>query len=137
MASISACLLGSAQKEKRKTLDEILDNKYSVVYMTPEYCCGDFGLGNIYNLLHLRKIGIIKLLLIFTDFLKRMDNTLSLILIAIDEAHCVSTWGHDFRFSYRNLGTIRKVLSHIPILAVTATATPRVRNDITKSLMLR
>lgn len=47
MANIAACLLGSAQKEKSKTLDEILDNKYSIVYMTPEYCCGDFGLGNL------------------------------------------------------------------------------------------
>lgn len=46
MSNISACLLGSAQKEKRKVLDEILENKYSVVYMTPEYCCTDFGAGN-------------------------------------------------------------------------------------------
>lgn len=66
-----------------------------------------------------------------------MDDKLTLILIAIDEAHCVSTWGHDFRFSYRNLGAIRRILSHVPILAVTATATPRVRNDIVNSLNLR
>lgn len=101
--------------------------------MTPEYCCGEFGLGNVnYLLLYVNNNNYF-----YLDFLQKMDNVLSVVLIAIDEAHCVSTWGHDFRLSYRNLGAIRKVLGHIPILAVTATATPRVRKDIVSSLNLR
>lgn len=131
MSNISACLLGSAQQQKKKVLEEILENKYSIIYMTPEYCCGEFGLGNLIIFVFQNYC------IVFLDFLKTMDSKLSLILIAIDEAHCVSTWGHDFRFSYRNLGVIRKVLSHIPILAVTATATPKVRSDIISSLCLR
>lgn len=66
-----------------------------------------------------------------------MDEALSLVLVAIDEAHCVSSWGHDFRFSYRGLNRIRNTLPRIPILAVTATATQQVRDDIVKSLRLR
>lgn len=66
-----------------------------------------------------------------------MEEKLSITLIAIDEAHCVSTWGHDFRYSYRELGKLRNTFPNIPILAVTATATVRVRNDIVSSLRLR
>lgn len=66
-----------------------------------------------------------------------MDDKLFLTLFAIDEAHCVSTWGHDFRFQYRELGKLRHNFPHVPILAVTATATQRVRNDIVSSLNLR
>lgn len=69
--------------------------------------------------------------------MKTLNEKVSIILIAIDEAHCVSTWGHDFRFSYRDLGSIRTVLPHVPILAVTATATPKVRDDIVSSLKLK
>jgi werner syndrome ATP-dependent helicase len=61
----------------------------------------------------------------------------NLSLIAIDEAHCVSQWGHDFRPAYRGLGCIRRILPDIPILAVTATATAKVRDDISKSLNLK
>ncbi|XP_055524633.1 bifunctional 3'-5' exonuclease/ATP-dependent helicase WRN-like isoform X2 [Wyeomyia smithii] len=60
-----------------------------------------------------------------------------LVLIAIDEAHCLSKWGHDFRPAYRNLGIIRQICPRIPILAVTATATLNVREDIVNSLKLR
>ena len=57
-------------------------------------------------------------------------------LLCIDEAHCISEWGHDFRPSYLRLGDARKRLGNPPALALTATATPRVRQDIAKQLRL-
>ncbi|GMH13761.1 hypothetical protein Nepgr_015602 [Nepenthes gracilis] len=58
-------------------------------------------------------------------------------LIAIDEAHCISTWGHDFRPSYRKLSSLRNCLPDVPILALTATAVPRVQRDVVESLSLQ
>ncbi|GAT65746.1 ATP-dependent DNA helicase RecQ [Planomonospora sphaerica] len=58
-------------------------------------------------------------------------------LIAIDEAHCVSAWGHDFRPDYLRLGQVVERLGHPPVVALTATATPAVREEITASLGLR
>ena len=57
--------------------------------------------------------------------------------IAIDEAHCISEWGHDFRPEYRELVRLREILPDVPIMALTATATERVRRDILEQLTLR
>ena len=69
----------------------------------------------------------------FADFLR----TLEISLIAIDEAHCVSEWGHEFRPAYRELADLRRVCSTAPVIALTATATERVRADILSQLGLR
>jgi ATP-dependent DNA helicase RecQ len=60
-----------------------------------------------------------------------------LSLIAVDEAHCISQWGHDFRPAYRNLAGMRKRFGDVPILALTATATPEVTRDIVAQLGMR
>lgn len=60
-----------------------------------------------------------------------------LSLLAVDEAHCISEWGHDFRKEYQQLHKLRSFLENIPFVALTATATERVRDDIRKSLQLR
>lgn len=57
--------------------------------------------------------------------------------IAVDEAHCISEWGHDFRPEYRQIGKLREALPGVPLLALTATATGQVRDDIRKQLELR
>lgn len=58
-------------------------------------------------------------------------------LIAVDEAHCISEWGHDFRPEYRQLAGLREMFPEVPVMALTATATERVRKDIVSHLKLR
>src|SRR5580765_5630568 len=58
-------------------------------------------------------------------------------LLAIDEAHCISEWGHDFRPEYRQLAELRTAFPSVPMMALTATATERVRSDIVRMLKLR
>jgi ATP-dependent DNA helicase RecQ len=69
-------------------------------------------------------------------FRRRLER-LRISLLAVDEAHCVSEWGHDFRPSYLRLGTVREALGSPPVAALTATATPEVRDDIVRQLRLR
>ena len=64
-------------------------------------------------------------------------DSLDLTMIAVDEAHCISEWGHDFRPAYRNLAGLKRRFPRIPVLALTATATPRVKSDIAEQLALR
>ncbi len=63
-------------------------------------------------------------------------RSLPVSLIAVDEAHCISEWGHDFRPDYRNLANLRAAFPTVPVIALTATATPKVRDDIMKQLRL-
>jgi ATP-dependent DNA helicase RecQ len=74
--------------------------------------------------------------LLMPDFLSRLREW-NVEALAVDEAHCISEWGHDFRPEYRQLADVRLNLGDIPIIALTATATPRVRDDIMKQLKLR
>ncbi len=67
---------------------------------------------------------------------RRFLQTLDLRLIAIDEAHCISEWGHDFRPDYRTLSDLRTLFPDTPLMALTATATARVRQDIVDHLRL-
>lgn len=112
-ANIPACLLGSAQQQKRQVMDALIDGHYRVVYLTPEFAESA------------------------ATFLKSLDSQVGITLFAIDEAHCVSQWGHDFRQAYRELGKLKTSFPHVPFMAVTATATPNVRKDIVGALHLK
>jgi ATP-dependent DNA helicase RecQ len=70
-----------------------------------------------------------------TNFLESL-RTCTIRLIAIDEAHCISEWGHNFRPEYRQLLQIRKIFPDVPLIALTATAMPEVRRDIVQQLGL-
>ncbi len=68
---------------------------------------------------------------------RRFLQSLDVSLIAIDEAHCISEWGHDFRPDYRNLKALRESFPGVPVIALTATATEPVREDIVNQLGLK
>jgi ATP-dependent DNA helicase RecQ len=85
---------------------------------------------------HYRMLYVAPERLMLDTFLERALNW-DIAQIAIDEAHCISEWGHDFRPEYRELKKLRTHLPDVPIMALTATATDRVRADIIKELTLR
>jgi ATP-dependent DNA helicase RecQ len=83
--------------------------------------------------------GITKLLYVAPESLTKEENieflkSFKISFFAIDEAHCISEWGHDFRPEYRRLRTIIEAIDRVPIIALTATATPKVQEDIQKNL---
>ncbi|HEY2661018.1 MAG TPA: DNA helicase RecQ [Caulobacteraceae bacterium] len=96
--------------ERRETWDRIETGKLDLLYVSPE--------------------GLMQ-----PAMLERLSQ-LKLAMVAIDEAHCVSQWGHDFRPEYRNLGRLAEIFPTVPRLAVTATADARTRDDIRGELRL-
>ncbi len=83
--------------------------------------------------------GKTKLLYVAPESLTKKENIefltgVEISFFAIDEAHCISEWGHDFRPEYRRLREIFEAISNVPIIALTATATPKVQHDIQKNL---
>ncbi|HBL12113.1 MAG TPA: DNA helicase RecQ [Cyanobacteria bacterium UBA11162] len=93
----------------------ILNGKIKLLYVAPERLLGER----------------------FGPFLDQVRSQVGISAFAIDEAHCVSEWGHDFRPEYRQIKQLRQRYPDIPILALTATATKRVQQDIIQQLMLR
>ena len=83
--------------------------------------------------------GATKLLYVAPESLTKPDNiaflkSVRISFVAVDEAHCISEWGHDFRPEYRRIKPIIKGIADVPIMALTATATPKVQQDIQKNL---
>ncbi|PYL99721.1 MAG: DNA helicase RecQ [Verrucomicrobia bacterium] len=105
---LNSTLAGNEARERLRGLDR---NQFRLLYVAPER-------------------------LMMENFLGRALNW-NIARIAIDEAHCISEWGHDFRPEYRELKKLRTHFPDIPIMALTATATERVRDDIIKQLKLR
>jgi ATP-dependent DNA helicase RecQ len=109
---IKAAYYNSSLKEAeaRQTLARLHDNSLDLLYVAPERLMSD-------------------------SFIERLKG-IDIALFAIDEAHCISQWGHDFRPEYRQLGRLRGLLPGPPIIALTATAEPHTREDILKGLEL-
>ncbi|MEM7697492.1 MAG: DNA helicase RecQ [Verrucomicrobiota bacterium] len=97
--------------EASRRLSGLAEGRYSLLYAAPERILSGS----------------------FLDQLRRWG----LASVAVDEAHCVSEWGHDFRPEYRQLGSLREHFPEVPFLALTATATEQVRLDLVSQLRLR
>jgi ATP-dependent DNA helicase RecQ len=112
-SGVAATFLNSTldPRENRSRLDAIRAGEVKLVYLAPER-------------------------LMSGDFLTTVRNW-NVTALAVDEAHCISEWGHDFRPEYRRLRELREALPGVPAIALTATATPRVREDILSQLALR
>lgn len=102
---------GMTKSELKKVWEHIVNGKTRFLYISPERLSNPYFIQEIKNL----KINI----------------------IVVDEAHCISQWGYDFRPSYLNIDSLRKLKPDVPVLALTATATPAVVNDIMDKLKFR
>ncbi len=112
-SGIAATFLNSSLNadESRKRLRGLHNGEFRLLYVAPER-------------------------LMLSGFLSDLQRW-NVQLIAIDEAHCISEWGHDFRPEYRQISELRKHFPNVPFMALTATATGRVREDIVNHLQLR
>lgn len=93
---------------------------------------------SVYNRMHsghLKLVYVSPERVLMRDFIERLEN-LPLSMIAVDEAHCISQWGHDFRPEYAALGQLKQHFSHVPFMALTATADDATRRDILERLRL-
>ena len=108
---IAACFINSSQTdtEQQAHIHDLTTGKTKIVYVAPESL----------------------------SYLENIFNSITVSLIAIDEAHCISSWGHDFRPAYTNLGYLKNRFPSTPILALTATADKATRKDIAKQLNLK
>lgn len=93
-----------------KTINDIKKGEVKLLYISPERLENEF----------------------FLDFIRNIDIS----FIAVDEAHCISQWGHDFRPAYKLIPNIYQILGNVPIASFTATATKEVREDIIENLKL-
>ncbi|WP_348824853.1 DNA helicase RecQ [Flavobacterium aestuarii] len=107
---IPACYINSSQSSEEQDfhIQNLKDKKVKLVYVAPESL----------------------------SFLENAFSQITVSLIAIDEAHCISAWGHDFRPAYTNLGYLKHRFPSTPILALTATADKATRTDISEQLNL-
>ncbi len=103
---------------------------------------GGMSSGEINNIVHEAHRGTLKLLYVAPERLENKQfrsqlSTVALSLLAVDEAHCISEWGHDFRPAYRSIIQLFEHRPRVPVVALTATATPDVRTDILEALQLK
>ncbi len=107
----AVCLSSMATtEENRAAMRQVRDGKIKILYLSPERIATESSL----------------------KFLESLDVS----LFAVDEAHCISAWGHDFRPEYRQLAVLKEKFPKSPVIALTATATSRVRKDISAQLRL-
>ena len=101
---------GMAYRDLDAALDNCIYGNYKFLYLSPER--------------------------LQQDLVQERIKLMNVNLIAVDEAHCISQWGHDFRPAYRNISQLKNLKPSTPFIALTATATPKVRNDIQKNLKI-
>lgn len=112
----AACLhRGLPAAARQQLLRRLADNRLRLLYLAPERLQGEAT----------------------RQLLEEVLESGRLVALAVDEAHCISAWGHDFRPDYRRLGQLRSLCPGVPLVALSATAAPQVRADIIRLLQLR